>query len=100
MMRTKSPLLTQEGEGEEHKTPKVEGVVELQGVEELVKNKVEEEKIQNGLENFVIDEEQTPELFNSDENNSNEEFSSLDSEEHDSEDSDLEIPAFLRRQNN
>ena len=40
VMMTKSPLLTQEGE--EHKTPKVEGVVELQGVEELVKNKVDE----------------------------------------------------------
>jgi len=59
----------------------------------------EQESISNGLENFEIEEE-TPELFNS-ENNENEssdnEFTSFENSE---EEDDLEIPAFLRRQKN
>ena len=59
----------------------------------------EQESISNGLENFEIEEE-TPELFNS-ENNENEssdnEFTSFENSE---EENDLEIPAFLRRQKN
>ena len=58
----------------------------------------------NGLENFGIDEleENTPDLFNSEENNkSDEEFISFsNSEENSDEEDDLEIPAFLRRQKN
>ena len=54
----------------------------------------------NGLENFGI-EEQTPELFNSEEDNSIKELdaTTLD-EKKDTEEDDLEIPAFLRRQKN
>ena len=52
----------------------------------------------NGLENFQIDEEDTPDLFNS-ENTENTISSSEESEE-DKEEDDLEIPAFLRRQKN
>ena len=62
--------------------------------EEILKN-----TDSNGLENFGIDEieENTPELFNSE--NSEEEFTSFNSEEKsDEEEDDLEIPAFLRRQ--
>ena len=59
----------------------------------------EQESNSNGLENFEIEEE-TPELFNS-ENNGNEssdnEFTSFENSE---EEDDLEIPAFLRRQKN
>ena len=59
----------------------------------------EQESNSNGLENFEIEEE-TPELFNS-ENNENEssdnEFTSFENSE---EEDDLEIPAFLRRQKN
>ena len=59
----------------------------------------EQESVSNGLENFEIEEE-TPELFNS-ENNENEssdnEFTSFENSE---EEDDLEIPAFLRRQKN
>ena len=59
----------------------------------------EQESISNGLENFEIEEE-TPELFNS-ENNENEssdnEFTSFENSE---KEDDLEIPAFLRRQKN
>ena len=62
----------------------------------------EQESISNGLENFEIEEE-TPELFNS-ENNENEnldnEFTSFDNSESSEEENDLEIPAFLRRQKN
>tara|TARA_S200000501_G_scaffold280250_1_gene264229 strand:- start:9 stop:848 length:840 start_codon:yes stop_codon:yes gene_type:complete len=52
----------------------------------------------NGLENFELSDDDTPELFNSD---ANEELSTssqeINSEE---EEEDLEIPAFLRRQKN
>jgi cell division protein FtsZ len=60
-------------------------------------DKIEESS--NGLENFGVQEE-TPELFNSDDDSSTQDFSSLDTEEKTSEDDDLEIPAFLRRQKN
>ena len=50
----------------------------------------------NGLENFELSDEETPELFNSD---INEEVLNT-SEETNSEEEDLEIPAFLRRQKN
>ena len=62
----------------------------------------EQESVSNGLENFEIEEE-TPELFNS-ENNENDnldnEFTSFDNSESLEEENDLEIPAFLRRQKN
>ena len=57
---------------------------------------VEEAHERNGLENFELSEEDTPELFNSDTN----EDSFTKSEEANSEEEDLEIPAFLRRQKN
>ena len=50
-------------------------------------------------ENFGFDEE-TPELFNSEEDSSIQETTSLDSEHKETEEDDLEIPAFLRRQKN
>ena len=69
---------------------------------ELHDDMQEQESVSNGLENFEIEEE-TPELFNS-ENNENEnldnEFTSFDNSESSEEENDLEIPAFLRRQKN
>jgi cell division protein FtsZ len=59
----------------------------------------ETEQVSNGLENFGIEEE-TPELFNSEGDTSAQEIESLDTEEKNSEEDDLEIPAFLRRQKN
>jgi cell division protein FtsZ len=53
----------------------------------------------NGLENFDIEEE-TPELFNVENESSTETIISSENERHDSEEDDLEIPAFLRRQKN
>ena len=57
-----------------------------------IEDNTEVEKSSNGLENFAIEEE-NPELFNSEDDSSLQEFSSSD-------DDDLEIPAFLRRQKN
>ncbi len=53
----------------------------------------------NGLENFDINEEETPELFNSADTENNEESSFVETKD-EKEDDDLEIPAFLRRQKN
>ena len=50
----------------------------------------------NGLENFELNDDDTPELFNSDAN----EDLSTSPQEINSEEEDLEIPAFLRRQKN
>ena len=62
----------------------------------------EEEKTSNGLENFQL-EDDTPELFDSgntlETENNDQEFSSFSKEQNEDED-ELEIPAFLRRQNN
>ncbi len=70
----------------------------------LVEQKIENEAnstISNGLENFQIDEEDTPELFNSENSENNENsFSSSETSEDNKEEEDLEIPAFLRRQKN
>tara|TARA_Y100001935_G_C17268708_1_gene490632 strand:- start:32 stop:1480 length:1449 start_codon:yes stop_codon:yes gene_type:complete len=51
----------------------------------------------NGLENFELSDEETPELFNSD---INEEILNSTEETDSEEEEDLEIPAFLRRQKN
>ena len=64
--------------------------------EEAVDNKEES----NGLENFGIEEE-TPDLFDSNNlDNSNNEASELTEETNSSEEDEFEIPAFLRRQKN
>tara|TARA_B100001250_G_scaffold386306_1_gene382707 strand:+ start:439 stop:1917 length:1479 start_codon:yes stop_codon:yes gene_type:complete len=68
---------------------------------ERTENEIKD-KPSNGLENFQFNDEETPELFNSDnvENNSEDSSSSLDTNDEKEEDDDLEIPAFLRRQKN
>ena len=61
----------------------------------------EEEHVSNGLENFGVEGEDAPDLFSSDGATSEtEEFLSTETSENTSEDDDLEIPAFLRRQKN
>ena len=66
----------------------------------LVLENEHKEEVSNGLENFNI-EDDTPELFNSEESveteNNDQEFSSFAEKK---EEDDLEIPAFLRRQKN
>jgi len=63
-------------------------------VTEEIKEEISEQP-SNGLENFGIEEE-TPDLFNSNEENSITEITPSENDEED----DFEIPAFLRRQKN
>ena len=79
---------------------------EQQFSEEVTETSGKIEEPSNGLENFAIEEESLG-LFDSGTNDdfkdSAQELSSLDTEDRDkknSEDDDLEIPAFLRRQKN
>ncbi len=62
---------------------------------------IEEEHVSNGLENFGVEGEGAPDLFSSDSTTSDTEgFLSTETSENTSDDDDLEIPAFLRRQKN
>ena len=55
----------------------------------------------NGLENFGVEEESAPDLFSSDDESTEpQDLLSTEIKEDSSEDDDLEIPAFLRRQKN
>ncbi|MDA7806145.1 cell division protein FtsZ [Candidatus Pelagibacter sp.] len=64
-------------------------------------NSKEEDYVSNGLENFGVEGEDAPDLFSSDSATSEKEgFLSTETSENISEDDDLEIPAFLRRQKN
>ena len=63
-----------------------------------LENKTEDRLSENnGLENFELNDDYTPELFNSD---NNQETISQPDEINSEEEEDLEIPAFLRRQKN
>ena len=84
----------------EHQTDNVENSINATIEEKDEKIETEEEN-SNGLENFQIDEEATPNLFNSDDSENNENTISSESTiEDNKEEDDLEIPAFLRRQKN
>jgi cell division protein FtsZ len=64
-------------------------------------NSMEEGHVSNGLENFGVEGESAPDLFSSDsESSETEGLLSSETSENVSEDDDLEIPAFLRRQKN
>jgi cell division protein FtsZ len=64
-------------------------------------NLKEEDHVSNGLENFGVEGETAPDLFSSDnETTKTEGLLSAETSENISEDDDLEIPAFLRRQKN
>ena len=75
-----------------------------ESLENSQENEIENNEPSNGLENFAIEQEtveQTPELFNSDEEkDSSELLLSEENEVKEDEEDDLEIPAFLRRQKN
>jgi cell division protein FtsZ len=61
----------------------------------------ETQSTSNGLENFGVEEESAPDLFNSDDETAEpQDLLSTEINEDTSEDDDLEIPAFLRRQKN
>ena len=67
--------------------------------ETIRQSRDEDENVSNGLENFGIEEE-TPELFNLENDSVSDDISSFDEEKDSSEEDELEIPAFLRRQKN
>ncbi|MDC1011040.1 cell division protein FtsZ [Candidatus Pelagibacter sp.] len=55
----------------------------------------------NGLENFGVEEDSAPDLFSSDDESAEpQDLLSTETKKDSSEDDDLEIPAFLRRQKN
>ncbi len=75
-----------------------ESEIEINNTEENKDSEINESP-SNGLENFTIDEE-SPNLFDTDaQKDLEEEFTSFEKNEN-SEEDDLEIPAFLRRQKN
>jgi len=64
-------------------------------------NLTEADHVSNGLENFGVEGESAPDLFSSDnESIETEGLLSSETSENTTEDDDLEIPAFLRRQKN
>ncbi len=63
---------------------------------DLEKQDIQESEPSNGLENFGLQEEESLELFD----NANENQSTLEQEHKETEEDELEIPAFLRRQKN
>ena len=66
-----------------------------------VNSLAEEEHDSNGLENFGVEENSSPDLFSSDSDSAEpQNLLSTENNEENSEDDDLEIPAFLRRQKN
>ena len=65
------------------------------------RNSTEAEHVSNGLENFGVEGENSPDLFSSDEKTTeNDDLLPSETLENSSEGDDLEIPAFLRRQKN
>tara|TARA_B100001250_G_scaffold243222_1_gene209063 strand:- start:12 stop:1466 length:1455 start_codon:yes stop_codon:yes gene_type:complete len=63
---------------------------------DIEKQENQESEPSNGLENFGLQEDGSLELFD----NANESQSTLEQEDKETEDDELEIPAFLRRQKN
>ena len=63
---------------------------------DIEKQEIQESEPSNGLENFGLQEEGSFELFD----NTDETQSTLEQENKDEEEDELEIPAFLRRQKN
>ena len=63
---------------------------------DIEKQEIQESEPSNGLENFGLQEEGSFELFD----NANEDQNTLAQEDKDTEEDELEIPAFLRRQKN
>ena len=63
---------------------------------DFVNQEVANSEPSNGLENFGLQEENSLELFDNNETNQN----SILQEEKETEEDELEIPAFLRRQKN
>jgi cell division protein FtsZ len=86
---------------EEHEQSFTEEALNFMSETEESNSSLNTEETSNGLENFGVEGETAPDLFSSDnEDNDSGGFLSPENSENISEDDDLEIPAFLRRQKN
>ena len=85
----------------DHEQSFTEEALNVVGETEESNLSLEAAKTSNGLENFGVEGETAPDLFSSDnEATESDSFLSTENNENISEDDDLEIPAFLRRQKN
>ena len=75
-----------------------EEALNVMGENEESNSLLEVEETSNGLENFGVEGETAPDLFSSDKEDA--ESDSFSSTENNTDNDDLEIPAFLRRQKN
>ena len=75
-----------------------EEALNVMGENEESNSLLEVEETSNGLENFGVEGETAPDLFSSDKEDA--ESDSFLSTENNTDNDDLEIPAFLRRQKN
>jgi cell division protein FtsZ len=92
-------LRNQEAEAESDKTSNYEKSFAEEALNDM--SSIETENASNGLENFGVEGETAPDLFSSDnETIETDGLLSTETDENISEDDDLEIPAFLRRQKN
>ena len=92
-------LRNQEGDAESDKTSNYEKSFSEKVLNDM--SSIETENISNGLENFGVEGETVPDLFSSENGTKEtERLLSTETDENISEDDDLEIPAFLRRQKN
>jgi len=102
--------LSSEMLGEQSVTPQeAQGIMENNDMDKHEQSFTEEalnivsetEETSNGLENFRVESETAPDLFSSDnEDTESDKFLSTEDNESISDNDDLEIPAFLRRQKN
>ena len=84
------------GEANDHAAAEVAQESLANETHDIEKQEIQESEPSNGLENFGLQEEGSFELFD----NSDETQSTLEQENKDEEEDELEIPAFLRRQKN
>ena len=91
-------LRNQEVEVESDKTSDYEKSFAEEALNDM--SSIETENASNGLENFGVDKIFAPDLFNSEEQAESQDLLPEDTNEVSTEDDDLEIPAFLRRQKN
>jgi len=92
-------LKNQEAEVESDKTSNYEKSFAEEALNDM--SSIETENASNGLENFGVEGENALDLFNPDnETLEKKDLLSSETKENTSEDDDLEIPAFLRRQKN
>ena len=86
---------------DDHEQSFTEEALNVMGEVEENNSSLEVEETPNGLENFGVEGETAPDLFSSDKEDTElGSFLSTENNENISDDDDLEIPAFLRRQKN